>query len=246
MSDGKLDFLDETPEAEEPEAVEAATLEPKPEAEGTGETASPPEAPVETPKAPEAHTAPLTALLDEREKRQAAERELNQLREWRRQQEAQARAAQQKVPDVFEDPQGFVAHSQQTFQSALIGTKMEMSKFLAERDFGAELVNEAFAFYEANPQLSQQFVSHPSPWHAGVEFYKQQKAIQEIGNDPEGWKKSQMDTLREQIKAELLAEMQGAVPAKPKPPVSLAGQPAAGRGEPKAAPGSAFDQIFGT
>lgn len=249
MSDGKLDFLDEKTEATEPETVETPEVEaaPEPEPSGTGEIASTPEAPVEKPVTPEVpHMAPLTALLDEREKRQAAEREAQQLRQWRQQFEAQQRAAQMKTPDVFEDPQGFVQHTQASFQNALIGTKMEMSRFFAEREYGADLLKEASAFYDQNPQLSHQFVSHPSPWHAGVEFYKRQKAIQEIGNDPDAWKKSQLDTLREQIKAELMAEMQGQALAPRRPPISLAGQPAAGRGEPKPNPGDTFQQIFGS
>jgi hypothetical protein len=248
MSDGKLDFLDGKPEEDvagvTPE-VEASPEETPTEPESTGDTGSTPEPQIEKPKTPEvSHMAPLTALLDEREKRQAAEREAQELRQWRQQIETQQRQAQRKTPDVFEDPQGFVQHTQQAFQEALLQNKLSTSRFLAEREFGGDQVKEAVAFFDANPQLSWQFLQEPSPYHAAVEFVRKQKLLQEIGSDPDKWKQSQVETLKEQIRQELMAEMQS--PAPRRPPISLAAQPAAGRGEPQKAAGSAFDQAFGT
>lgn len=247
MSDDKLDFLDESteaaaveaeaeaPEPEQPEAVkatpepEAAPQEDEPKAEGTGETkAGPPPAGEE-----KQSFIPVTALLDEREKRQKAEREAEALRQWRAQVEAQQRQGQKK-PDFFDNPD-------QAVQQALVATKVQQSRFFAERDFGAETVNEAMAYFDLHPQHTQQFLSHPSPFHAAVEFYKRQKFLDEV-KDPDEWRNAE----RERLKQELMAELQAAPPqpsASKAPPPSMAKAPATGRDA--IAPGNAFESLFG-
>ena len=116
---------------------------------------------------------------------------------------------------------------------------MQQSKFLAEREFGAETVNEAVAYFDKNPAASQQFMNHPSPFHAAVEFYQRQKTVEEIGADPEAYKAS----LREQIRAELEAELKTTVQPKPKaPPPSMASAPSSGQGG--KSPGNGFDALF--
>lgn len=237
MSDEKLEFLDATPdsaevedapEAEAPEQVEAEPqeAEPAPEQEGTGEDeAAPPVAAEEKPSA-----IPVTALLDEREKRQKAERELEELRRWRQQIEAQQRQGQKK-PDFFDNPD-------QAVQQALLATKVQQSRFMAEREFGAEAVNEAMAYFDQNPQETHRFLNHPSPFHAAMEFYKRQKFLEEV-QDPDQWREAE----RERIRQELAAQ-QASQPSKPTaPPASLAKAPSSGRDA--IAPGGAFDQMFG-
>lgn len=239
MSD-KLAFLEgETPEPEitaEAETPEVVTPEPE-----QGETPAAPPAAVEQEK-PSA--IPISALLDERERRQKAEREAEELRQWRTQIEAQQKA--KPAPDFFADPDQRLAYERQQFQAQFTAMKLQQSRFLAEREFGAETVNEAYAYFDRNPHLSHQFLDHASPFHAAVEFYKRQKVAEEIGADPEAWKAQQMATLKEQLRAELMAELQGTVQPKPRIPGSLASAPAAGKaGEPMTR-GSAFDAAFGS
>lgn len=243
----KLDFLDSEqtePEVQEEngKAVEqeAATepetpAEPEPE---KGEEAAPPAA-VEDEKP---GTIPIGALLDERDRRKKAEREAEELRKWREQMEAQ----KQEAPDFFQDPDQRLAHERKQFEQRQQAEKLKQSRFFAEREFGSDLVNEAFAYFDQHPQLSHQFLDHPSPFHAAVEFYKRQKVADEIGSDPEAWKNKQMEELKEQIRAEIMAEVQTAQPEKPRLPTSLASAPSAGKaGEPQAR-GSAFDAAFGS
>jgi hypothetical protein len=124
---------------------------------------------------------------------------------------------------------------EQQFQQRL----MQMSKFQAEREFGQETVKEAVAYFDQHPQQSQQFMSHPSPFHAAVEFYQRQKVASEIGSDPEAYKQK----LREELRAELEAELTQSPKSKPKaPPPSMASAPAAGKEA--ITSGSAFDQLF--
>lgn len=239
MSD-KLAFLDgEQPEPEitaEAEAPEVVTTEP---AQGEPEAAPPAAVEQEKPSA-----IPISALLDERERRQKAEREAEELRQWRAQIEAQQKA--KPAPDFFTDPDQRLAYERQQFQAQFTAMKLQQSRFLAERDFGAETVNQAYAYFDQNPHLSHQFLDHPSPFHAAVEFYKRQKAVEEIGADPDAWKAKQMETIKEQLRAEIMAELGGTVQPKPRIPGSLASAPAAGKaGEPRPR-GSAFDAAFGS
>lgn len=241
MSDDALSFLDDqTPE--QPEQVEAIAAEPEPVAEVKGEEPAAPPAAVEREQA-----IPIQALLDERDRRQKAERDAEELRRWRAEQEA--KQTRQPPPDIFTDPDLRFQYERQQIQQSLLGVKLEQSRFLAERDFGAETVAEAYAYFDKNPQLSQQLLSHPSPFHAAVDFYKRQKVAEEIGADPDAWRTKQREALaaelREQIRQEVLAEMQPAQ-TRPRLPGSLAAAPAAGRaGEPRPR-GSAFDAAFGS
>lgn len=240
----KLDFLDneQTEPEVETEEVEAEQVEaeaaPEPET-GEPEEAAPPAA-VE-PEKP--GSIPISALLDERERRQKAEREAEELRKFR--QQIEAHRHQQPAPDFFQDPDQRLAYERQQFQTQFTAMKLQQSRFLAEREFGADVVNEAYAYFDEHPQLSHQLLNHPSPFHAAVEFYKKQKVAEEIGADPEAWKAKQVETLREQLRQELMAEMQTAQPQSRPIPGSLASAPAAGKaGEPRAR-GSAFDAAFG-
>lgn len=241
MSDDKLSFLDETEEAapvEEPEVTEAGEAKPQEAAaepeqvEAEPETGEQPEVPP-TPEAKEEGKAvPVVALLDEREKRQAAERKAEETA--RKLAELEARMKQSQQPaekvDYFDNPEAAISQHMTT-------VKLQQSKFLAEREFGADVVAEAYAYFDQNPQESQQLLNHPSPFHAAVEVFKQKQLLQEIGSDPEAWKAKQM----EELKAQILAEQPAA--SKPTaPPPSMARAPRAG-GEGRA-PGNAFDEVF--
>lgn len=247
MSD-KLAFLDDEqpePEAEVSEAVEAEEIEA--EGEGQGDTGAPP-APADNGNA---GLVPIQVVLAERdrvretrERAEKAEREAEELRQWRAQIEAKQKA--QPAPDFFTDPDQRLAYERKQFEAQFTALKLQQSRFLAERDFGAEEVKAAYAYFDQNPHLSQQLLEHPSPFHAAVEFYKRQRVAEEIGADPEAWKASQMEAIKEQLRAEIMAELGGTAQPKPRLPGSLASAPAAGKaGEPRAR-GSAFDAAFGS
>lgn len=240
MTDDKLDFLDEAegeelqveveePQAEveavETEAPQESVVEVEPET-GAKETEVPP-----TPEVPEEPKAiPVTALLDEREKRQAAERKAEESAAKIARLEQQMRASQepQKRPDFFENPDA-------AMQQQMTSMKLQQSKFLAEREFGADVVAEAYAYYDQNPQESAALLEHPSPFHAAVEAYKRQKFLSEVGSDPEAWKAAQLEELKQQIASQQ--------PVQPKaPPPTMAKTPNAGGVA--VASGSAFDEVF--
>lgn len=209
--------------AEQPLAAEPA---PEPEPKGEPEPAAPPAAQPE-----ESKHVPLTALLDERDKRKAKEQELEELRR----QLAQFQKPAPK-PDFYADPDAALAAAQAAAIQATINTKLELSQHMAIKDFGEETVKEAYAFFDANPHLSQGLRDHPSPYHEAVKIYKRHKALQEIGEDPEAYKAR----LREEVRAEFEAKI---APSAPKaPPPSMAATPGTGTG--KEPPASGFAALF--
>lgn len=243
MDADKLSFLDdepETTEAEAPEQPEEVKAEEAPEAaeqpaedEGKGETEPEEAAPPAASEEKQTGNVPLAALLDEREKRQKLEREAEELRRWRQQIEAQQN---QQKPDFFDNPEAAMQQIQSQTEQRMVAEKLRQSRFFAEREFGADLVKEAYAWFDQHPEQSHALLNEPSPFHAAVEYYKRQKAIEEIGSDPEAYKAK--------LRAELEAELAQKAPQKPAaPPRSLASAPSAG-GETQP-PGSAFDQLFG-
>lgn len=230
MDGDKLNFLDETaPEA----AAEATPAMPEPQPSVVEAKGEPPAAP---PAAPEekASSIPISALLDERERRQKAEREAEEGRQYRRQMEERQREA------ALQDPEQRQVYERQQIHGMIMEQRLSQSHFLAEREFGKEEVAAAYAYFDQHPQLSSQLLNHPSPFHAAVEFVRRQRIADEVGADPEAWRAKE----REKLRAELMAEIQPVQPQQ-RLPGSLAAAPAAGpAGEPRAQ-GSAFDAAFG-
>ncbi|MCV2448880.1 hypothetical protein [Paracoccus sp. DMF] len=209
------------PEAEQPEGEQ--TEQP---AESKGEDRAEP--PAAKPEEDQRHV-PYEALRDERQKRQAAERRL-----------AEIEAAQSRARiEAIEDPGERAEAVQQQLVQAAVAHKVQLSRQYAERQYGAEFVQEVENFFN-DPQhapMSHQFLRTADPFGAAVEYFNAAKTLREIGPDPKAYE----TRLREQIRAEMLAELN---PTKPKaPPRSMASAPAAG-GESNPI-GSGFDALFG-
>ena len=201
--------------------------------EDTGETSAPPA----DDRQDKGHSVPVTALLDEREKRQRIEAEAEQMRrevaEYRRREE-QARQKPVEAPDILEDPAGYRQHVEQVFDQRLNAQRLQMSRFMAEREFGKETVDAAFEFFNRHPRDSWALIQEPSPFHAAVDAYKRAQAVEEFGTDPNAYReklRAEMEAeMRESIRAELAAEM---TPNRPKsPPRSLAGMASSGSNAP--------------
>lgn len=221
MSEGIDDILSgHEPEAvTEPEVAEAAPVEAvEPEAEA-------PKA--EQPRGPDGKFAPkgekedappasedkipVSAIQDERRKRQELERRLA---------EYEARLQQlsnppQPAPDMFENPEGFTQHLRQdvvstAVQQATLNAKLDMSEMMvrqANPDF--EEMKEAFlSLAQENPVLAQQALSDPHPWNKAYQIAKNHKAMTELGA-------TDVDSLRASIRAELEAELKAQAPAQP-------------------------------
>lgn len=245
----ELDFLedDKPEEAEAPEVVEKE-LEPEVEAQAeepeqeTGEENEPEVTPTPDEDEKPVRQVDLKALLDEREKRQEAQRASEEAARKAAELErklAELQKPKEEAPDWWADPAAAAQHQAQTIEQRFEAQRLSQSKFFAEREFGAETVNEALEYFDKNPQFSAQFMDQPSPFHAAVEFYKRQKLVDEIGTDPDAYLNSRVEALLE----ERLRQAAGA-PSKPKtPPPSMAR--AASAGTDTQSSGSTFDDMFG-
>jgi hypothetical protein len=237
-----LDFLD-APEgvtdAVQPVVEAQNEPPPAPEAEPAPQPAPEPVAP---PPTPEPGFVPFAAVLDERDKRKAAEERLRTLEA-----QAQARLEPAADPDPYEDPQGYkdlvASQVQQARWDAITSTSMVM----AEEKYGAETVksaSEAFiAEAQSKPWLFAELQRQPHPYNWVVQRHQRETAFAKL--DP-----SQVDAFLawQQQALSAPAPIQPAAPAAPKPPVSLASAPAAGGGKPGQAPvgpGEAFNTVFG-
>lgn len=225
MADQELSIFkdEEAVAAPEPEAqaddpvvdtpAEPQLEEPQAEAVETGEVeAAPPVAELEK----ESPHVPLTAILDEREKRQAAERQAQEL-EARLMQMQQQSAPPQQAPDMLDDPDGYNQFVQTQVNAAIQDVKLNQSEDMARYVHGDETVDAAFqAFRQAADQATyQSIMAKRSPWMEVVNWHKDQQFRQEVGNDPEAWRNAE----RERIRQELMAEIKPAVtPAAPPPP----------------------------
>ncbi len=185
------------PKAGEPPAVEAAPIAP------------------ETPAQPERredHRIPLSEHLSEREKRQNAERERD---DFRRQMDALNRRIAElsrpqpepaAPPDPYADPSGFMQHgirqAVDPIQERIDDVRDQFSRMFAEREHGAELVQEAMSEFErelaSNPASrfeAQRIWRSPNPYGELVARHKSRKALAEIGTDPAAYRTKLQDDL---------------------------------------------------
>lgn len=194
------DLLDDNPEPEVEVVEEAAeeAVEEAPEEQEAETEEETEESKVET-TATEKEPWTLSAVLDEREKRQKAVAEAEELRQKLAKYEAE------KTDDdvsIFEDEKGFVQKQKQETETAMRNTALNMSEAFAESVFGEEkvaaakqwMINEGIK----SPYALEQFNAAKLPYHAAVKLYEDDQARR----DPESYKAK----LREELLAELEKE----------------------------------------
>lgn len=153
----------------------------------------------------EDHRVPLRELLDERDKRQALQRELEAFR--RQQQQFQAQQQQQR-PDFWEQPEGNIDSRVQQAVAPLVQElvmqREQTSRALASIQYGEDKVDAAYKDLEARVQAGdpsarfdyQRIMAQPNQYAALVQLHQQRQALTEIGNDPAAY--------RERLSQELL------------------------------------------
>ncbi|HEY1447571.1 MAG TPA: hypothetical protein VGF33_03475 [Caulobacteraceae bacterium] len=223
MDNHPLEFLEGEPR-EEIEVVEAPPA-PEPEPASQAEPAPEPE-PEPAPVSP-GHV-PISALLDEREQRQKAQREAQDLRDWKAAQ--QQAAAQPLAPD-------------EQFQAALYQQNLRVSRRFAEREYGPELIatvhDWAVARCDADPFFNAQMRSSDDPYGAAYQAYNREQIAAKVTPERlaafEAW---------EQAQAQLQAQQPNPTPAAsapvPRSLVTAPGNGAAGAAHVPVGPGEAF------
>jgi hypothetical protein len=171
--------------ADAPEPGPEIVPDPEPVVEEPqGEPQPEPQPEVETEK-PEKGFVPLAAVLDERDRRKAAEKRAQEL------ERQYAQQAPQEVPDALDDPIGLAA-----WQRAQINQlKLEMSYEMAAEKHGAEKAEAArvWAMEKANgdpafeAQLSIALQSQRNPMNWIVQQHKREALLSDIGDNPDDW-----------------------------------------------------------
>lgn len=215
MSDIVEEMTGATPE---PEAVQEQPQEPvetKPE---------------EVPEQPVAEEAPQEELTPEPEKEEPQAIPYSVFKSTREDLKATIAALQaeneamkqqpkpepQKVPDMYEDPEGFQAFMAKQLQNTRMSTLMDVSEAMAVQQHGQDVVDAAFAAVKASGQGAR-FLESKNPYGDMVAWHKQQQVLQEIGDDPEAYRQKIEAEIRQKIDAELAAKQAEAM-AKAAPP----------------------------
>lgn len=179
---------------------------------------------------------PLKALHETRDEVKALKEQLAAL------QQPQAQAKQ--VPDIFEDPDGFVQYQNQQLQNAMLNTTLNISEEMTRASAGSETVDEAQKWgaqeFAKNPALYHQFLQQRNPYGFLVEQYKRASLVSQLGDDPTeiqaylAWKQAQQAPQPAQ-----------ATPQPELPPASIAAAPSAGGMQHiPTGPGAAFDSVI--
>jgi hypothetical protein len=219
------------------EAPQEPTNEAKPEGEqpAAAPVAESPVEPQSTPAAqpePEAmKNVPLSALLDERDRRRI-ESDRVALLEQQIREMTQASQPQPQAPDPLEDPEGYNTFIAQQFEQRIINQSLNTSEVIARQAYGDDLVNKAQQWakpiIESDPNYFRRLTSSAHPYAQVIADYQRATALDRLGDakgvdDFLAWREAQ---------AKLTADPQPAAPAAPAtnpiPPRSIASATSAG------------------
>lgn len=159
----------------EPVAIEPVEEVPPVEAE-----AAEPEAEVEPPVAehqrPDPGFVPISALMDERDRRKQAEERARQFEQQQGQQ----------PPNPYDDPEGFAAHQQQMVEERLTQERFAMSDMFARERHGDETVETAVKWAQeraqADPSFAMSYMRHQNPIDWIVQQHKRDALLSDIGD----------------------------------------------------------------
>lgn len=214
-------------------APEPVVEAPEPPADGeNGDPAAEPtpepvSEPAPAPAQPESGFVPLAVVLDDREKRQAAERRAQDLE--RRLQEVEQQREAPATPDPYEDPAGYQAFQDQRFAQAEWNMRLNLSESMVTAQLGKDTVETAKAWALGqgnNPTFVREMQGHPNPYQYVVEAYQRDQFVSQVQpSDYEAFKAWQA--------AQAAAPQPAPAPAAPQQPAaiprqSLAGAPSAG------------------
>lgn len=175
----------------------------------------------------EARQVPLSAILDERDKkreeqamRKAAEAERDR---YKQMYEQTQQRPQSQAPDPYDDSQGFAAYQEQQIHQAVTAQKFQFSEMMAKQTHGEEVVETASKWALDKAQSDPTFAaayhkqSHPIDWI--VQQHKRDSLMSQLPTDV-----SSLDELIEREIAKRTASVAAtsvAVPQQASPPVKV-------------------------
>lgn len=165
------------------------------------------------------------AQLEAEARAKAYEQQIQQLLTQRQQPQPQPQQ-QVEVPDPYTDPQGWAQHLQNQVRQQMLVNRAEVSRRMADRQFGAEAVQQAL---QSAPVAlcNQLFENSPDPFGDLMDWHKEQQVRKEVGTDLDAFKKRIEEEVRQKVLAELKAGGANGQP-QPKFPGSLANATATG------------------
>lgn len=151
----------------------------------------------------ETHRVPLTELLNERERRQNEQRQREALQQqlWQLQQQLQEKQTPQEKVDMFADPETWeqtLTQRNEQWRKQVMG---EMSLRLASAKY-PDVFQEAYSAMQQRLQsgdiaLQQAFIASPDPGEMMVNWYKRERTIETVGQDPEAFLAKALDAALE-------------------------------------------------
>lgn len=180
-------------------------------------------------------------MLDEREKRQALERQLEALKA------AQPRQEAPQAPNLYDDPEGFAAHQAQQTHAVALNIKLDLSEDMARQRHGEEVVDKAKQWaierMAQSPVFQQEVLSNRNPYDFAVQAYQRDQVVAQLTPEKLAAFNAWQTAMASAQPAPALA---GAAPpqAAPTPPRSLATAPSASGAAPADTSGSAYDGLF--
>lgn len=222
--------VDEVEQGEADAVIEAVAepeeVEEKPDAEAA---AGEPDKPV--------HTVPYAEMKREREKRQEAERKLQEL------QSPQQPQARPRL-DAYEDPDRFQAHFDSGLDQAKWEMRAEISGLRAEQAHGKETVEAAVAWAvergASDPALGVKVQNSADPVGLLVNEYKQSRTLEALAG--RSFEEAAQDYAKQQGWIVSPGETPSTKQSPRTPPRSLASRP--GQGGSNQGGGDPFDGVF--
>lgn len=199
----------EEPEVKAKEPTQVAPVETKAEPAPKPAELVAPVAVVKPPE-PQATNVPLASLLDEREKRQAAERRAQEHEQRLRELEAERAKAAEPQIDPYQDLPGYLQKNRQEIQQELHRERVLMSEDMARAKYTdfEPVVGEFLKAAESNPALIAQMNAQRNP----AEFaYRQgllHRELAAVNGDPVAYRAK----VRAEVEAELAAKAAPVVP----------------------------------
>jgi len=214
---------EESKEVKETEPEEIKSKGDKPTTETSEPTGEKPES-KDTSPVSEA-TVPITALHGERDRRQAAERELETLRN------QQPAEEPKPLTSVFESEDGFVSDLERKFSDQLVNRTLNESQFHAEQKYGAEALAakvETFRQLAAdNPHYAREFSESVSPYFTLVKLVDQHDELGAM-KDIDSYKARLKAEAKVEALKEIEADQKGKEDLKSSIPESLVGDTSKG------------------
>lgn len=206
-----------------------AQVEPEPPVQSEPEPAPPPEPEPQAPVREPEPGIPPWRLKEEADARRAAEARAAEFERQMAQIQQQQQQNKQPVPDIFENPSGFVGHEVRTAIDPVKSEIMSLREFYSRRDadrqYGAEKVQAAYdalaqASKAGNPEavaIVHRVANSMDPFGEIVTWHLKQTVYGQIGPDPNAWFEKQLEERAKDpaFQAKLLERIRGQASQRP-------------------------------